>query len=304
MVDKKNDSPPESYDVGYRDRQLSYNPNSSYYRKNDDSIRNFRDEGYCDSRSLYAQIVCDQLEKIDDTDKIYDFVNYILRVKEALKGNPGVFHNLITKVIEKGDVEGADDLCRFALSKFTSCNLLSDAFNLSKIDAIDEGKEYLDRAMSIKSSWNSGLYKTIIEWFIKYIEDNPLDVNSRQYAKMCESACDEYINLHPSDEAYCLKAKFMQTVNKPENEIINFLLDPIFESLPDKDDYRCHIICPECCKLLLEYLTGRDNYELTMQVAEKAIEHGKAVGIDVDPFEKIYKQAESANEDKNRRRSQ
>ena len=195
-------------------------------------------------------------------------------IERNLCGNPAAFCKIINLLRTTNDYMAAFWLCEFALSRFkldSRLYIIMLELGTELGNPIGYCQEYVNRLWGFKSPWNLDLCLAVFNYYYSVVEMNILGDFSNEFQlalKVIQNVKERF----PYEEAgYLCEAKLL-LLSGDYSSAEKCLRAAIFEPPnPDEDSQR-YLVCPKCCRFLLELMASSDNWQQILRVASKGLE--------------------------------
>ena len=195
-------------------------------------------------------------------------------IERDLCGSPAAFCRIINVLRIAKNYEVAFDLCKFALSRFKYDSrlyivLLEIGTELG--NPVRHCQEYVNRLWNFKSPWNLDLSLAVFNYYYSVVEMNILGDYSNDF-QLALRVIQNVKERFPYEEAgYFHEAKLL-LLSGDYNSAERILRAAIFEPPNPGEDSQRYLVCPKCCRFLLELMASSDNWQQILRVASKGFD--------------------------------
>lgn len=196
-------------------------------------------------------------------------------IERDLCGNPVAFCKIINVLRTAKDYEAAFSLCKFALSRFkfdSRLYIVMLEIGTELGDPTEYCQEYVNRLWKFKSPWNLDLSLAVFNYYYSVVEMNILGDYSNDYQLALKVIQNVKARFPYEEVGYLCEAKLLLLLGD-YSSAEKTLLAAIFEPPnPDEDSLR-YLVCPKCCRFLLEKLMdSSDNWRQILKIASKGLD--------------------------------
>ena len=194
-------------------------------------------------------------------------------IEKDLCGSPVAFCRIINVLRTAKNYEAAFELCKFALSRFQYDSRLYIV--LLKIgtelgNPARHCQEYVNRLWYFKSPWNLDLSLAVFNYYYSVVEMNILGDFSNEF-QLALKVIQNVIERFPYEEAGYFYEAQLFLLSGDYNSAERILRAAIFEPPNPDEDSRRYLVCPKCCRFLLELMASSDNWQQILEVADKGL---------------------------------
>lgn len=195
-------------------------------------------------------------------------------IERDLCGNPAAFCKIINLLRTSNDYMAAFWLCKFALSRFklnSRLYIIMLELGIELGNPIGYCQDYVNRLWEFKSPWNLDLSLAVFNYYYSVVEMNILGDYSNDFRLALKVIQNVKERFPYEEEGYLCEAKLL-LLSGDYSSAERVLRAAIFEPPnPDEDSLR-YLVCPKCCRFLLELMASSDNWKQILKVAFKGLD--------------------------------
>ena len=195
-------------------------------------------------------------------------------IDKGIHADSKTHHELTRFLISIYDYENAYSFCKYSLQIYQHClDLLADyvciCIKKGEVDEVCELIVFFEECVKFEN-WDKYVYEVIFLWYVEKIHSDWMKRMS--FFASAYRIARKRQEFYKYDEiGYCWEAELLikqNRIEEAERKLKEWILEPIEPEI----DYKNMLICPRCCRLLLELLQMRNDYEMIIKVALRGME--------------------------------
>lgn len=253
--------------------EIAYNSKSEEYLQKNEVSEDYPDKKTFDITSVVtAEKIIKAHRNISDSIIRGQVVSRV--IDKGIHADSKTHHELTRFLISIYDYENAYSFCKYSLQIYQHClDLLADyvciCIKKGEVDEVCELIVFFEECVKFEN-WDKYVYEVIFLWYVEKIHSNWMKRMS--FFASAYRIARKRQEFYKYDEiGYCWEAELLikqNRIEEAERKLKEWILEPIEPEI----DYKNMLICPRCCRLLLELLQMRNDYEMIIKVALRGME--------------------------------
>lgn len=253
--------------------EIAYNSKSGEYLQKNEVSEDYPDKKTFDITSVVtAERIIKAHRNISDSIIRSQVVSNV--IEKGIHADSETHHELTRFLISIYDYENAYSFCKYSLQIYQYClDLLADyvciCIKKGKVDEVRELIAFFEECVKFEN-WDEYIYEVVFFWYVEKIHSDWMKRMS--YYESAYRVARKRQELFRYDEiGYYWEAALLikqNRIEEAERKLKEWILEPIEPEI----DYKNMLICPRCCRLLLELLQMKNDYEMIIKVALRGME--------------------------------
>lgn len=253
--------------------EIAYNSKSEEYLQKNEVSEDYPDKKTFDITSVVtAEKIIKAHRNISDSIIRGQVVSRV--IDKGIHADSKTHHELTRFLISIYDYENAYSFCKYSLQIYQHClDLLADyvciCIKKGEVDEVCELIVFFEECVKFEN-WDKYVYEVIFLWYVEKIHSDWMKRMS--FFASAYRIARKRQEFYKYDEiGYCWEAELsikQNRIEEAERKLKEWILEPIEPEI----DYKNMLICPRCCRLLLELLQMRNDYEMIIKVALRGME--------------------------------
>ena len=253
--------------------EIAYNSKSEEYLQKNEVSEDYPDKKTFDITSVVtAEKIIKAHRNISDSIIRGQVVSRV--IDKGIHADSKTHHELTRFLISIYDYENAYSFCKYSLQIYQHClDLLADyvciCIKKGEVDEVCELIVFFEECVKFEN-WDKYVYEVIFLWYVEKIHSDWMKRMS--FFASAYRIARKRQEFYKYDEiGYCWEAELLikqNRIEEAERKLKEWILEPIEPEI----DYKNMLICPRCCRLLLELLQMRNDYEMIIKVALRGME--------------------------------